>query len=86
MKVLVRANSEDKPFSADNYYFNLVLEDNKVTRGTDQIQNLWTGEGLKGYDIEMEDVIPSKVFSIVDFPDTPITVEELFALHPELLL
>jgi len=86
MKILVRANNETKPFSADNCYFNLVLEDNKVTTGTNQIQNLWTNEGLKGYDIKMKDVIPSKVFSIVDLPETPITIEELFALYPELLI
>jgi hypothetical protein len=87
MKVLVRANIESKPFSATNAHFNRVLPNGKVTSGCTKLEHIWDSTHFESnYTAAMKDVTPSRTFLIVDLPDTPITIEQLLDLYPELLL
>jgi hypothetical protein len=87
MKVLVRANKESKPFSTTNAHFNRILPNGKVTSGCTKLEHIWDSTHFESnYTTAMENVTPSRTFLIVDLPDTPITIEELFALYPELLV
>jgi hypothetical protein len=88
MKVLVRANKESKPFSATNAHFNKILPNGRVTSGTVSLWKLWDSDFLRkgNYTAAIEDVTPSRTFLVVDVPDTPITIEQLLNLYPELLL
>jgi hypothetical protein len=85
MKVLVRANSEFRPFSKDNGYFNVILEDNIVSIGTTHFNTLWDSRLIKSPKT-IDKVDHSRTFLIVDLPDTPITIEEFLDQYPELLL
>jgi hypothetical protein len=87
MKVLVRANIESKPFSKTNAHFNRILPNGKVTSGCTKLENIWDSTHFgSNYTAAMKDVTPSHTFLIVDVPDTPITIEQLLNLYPELLL
>ena len=84
MKVLIRANSEDKPFSKTNAYFNRVLENDLVSLGTIDFKRIWSD--LTRSSVTTNKVSRSHTFLIVDLPDTPITIEEFLDQYPELLL
>jgi hypothetical protein len=84
MKVLIRANSEDKPFSKTNAYFNRVLENDLLSLGTIDFKRIWSD--LTRSSVTTNKVSRSHTFLIVDLPDTPITIEEFLDQYPELLL
>lgn len=89
MKVLVRANDESKPFSVTNAHFNKILPNGKAASGTASLWELWDSDFLgksNYYAADMEHLTPSRTFLIVDIPNTPITIEQLLNLYPELLL
>jgi hypothetical protein len=87
MKVLVRANIESKPFSATNAHFNRVLPNGKVTSGCTNLRHIWDSTHFESnYAADIKDVTLSHTFLVVDVPDTPITIEQLLNLYPELLL
>lgn len=85
MKVLIRANQENKPFSKYNGFYNVILEDNTTNFGTAFFDTLWDSRLVKSTRaIDNSDY--SHTFLVVDLPDTPITFEELLDIYPELLL
>ena len=84
MKVLIRANSEDKPFSKTNAYFNRVLENDLVSLGTIDFKRIWSD--LTRSSVTTNKVTRSRTIWVVDIPDTPITIEEFLDQYPELLL